>query len=106
MLDALEAADPLLELDALRGRFPDAAIILTLGARGARYADANERTSAAAPRVDSVDTTGAGDTFTGYFLAARAGGASPAASLQEACRAAALSTTKPGAGRRSGTACA
>jgi sugar/nucleoside kinase (ribokinase family) len=43
-----------------------------------------------------VDTTGAGDTHTGVFLAALAAGADPAAAARRANAAAAISVTRPG----------
>jgi sugar/nucleoside kinase (ribokinase family) len=46
--------------------------------------------------VAAVDTTGAGDTHTGVFLAALAAGAAPAAAARRANAAAAISVTRPG----------
>ncbi|RME72546.1 MAG: ribokinase, partial [Verrucomicrobia bacterium] len=51
----------------------------------------------AAPRVQAVDTTAAGDTFIGYLLASLSGGDPLPAALARAVRAAALSVTRPGA---------
>ena len=48
-------------------------------------------------QVKAVDTTAAGDTFIGYFLADRLSGRSIEQSLQTACRAAAISVGRPGA---------
>ena len=42
---------------------------LTLGDQGATYADANTRCSVPAEKVTPVDTTAAGDTFIGFWLA-------------------------------------
>ena len=50
-------------------RFPAAKIVLTLGKDGAVYADANQKHFQPIFKVQAVDTTAAGDTFTGYFLA-------------------------------------
>jgi ribokinase len=51
----------------------------------------------AAFEVAAVDTTGAGDTFLGAFLAARDGGAGPEAALRRASAAAAIQVTRAGA---------
>ena len=50
-------------------RFPAARIVLTLGKDGAVYADAGQKHFQPIFPVKAVDTTAAGDTFTGYFLA-------------------------------------
>lgn len=49
------------------------------------------------PKVDAIDTVGAGDTFVGAFVVAYASGKSVAESLDVACAASALSTLKLGA---------
>ncbi|MFB6106812.1 MAG: PfkB family carbohydrate kinase [Halobacteriaceae archaeon] len=51
------------------------------------------------PSVDPVDTTGAGDTFSGYLAARLAGGASLRRAVEDATVAAALQTTAEGAQR-------
>lgn len=84
-------------LDTLRRRFPRAAIVLTLGHDGAMYADKTERFSAPARRVTAVDTTAAGDTFTGYFLAMLLRGGTPKDAMEIAATAAAIAVTRPGA---------
>ena len=48
-------------------------------------------------RVKAVDTTGAGDTFTGFFLGNILQGKPVTEALRIACAAGALSVTKPGA---------
>ncbi|MFW6773029.1 PfkB family carbohydrate kinase [Nocardioides sp. CPCC 205120] len=65
----------------------------TLGAAGARWAGA----VVPSPRVEPVDTTGAGDTFAGTLAAALARGADRAAALTTAVDAAARSTEWAGA---------
>ena len=84
-------------LTALAKRYPRAEVILTLGADGAWWQAEGERLYRPACKVDAVDTTAAGDTFTGYFLASRAAGDPPAIALERATRAAAIAVTRPGA---------
>jgi ribokinase len=72
--------------------------VVTLGARGALVVPADGPVVLQAPPpVQAVDTTGAGDCFTGALGTALARGAEPADAVREAVAAAALSTTGPGA---------
>ncbi len=84
---------------ALRDRFPHTAVLLTLGAEGSVYLDgalpAPVRQSAYPVRA--VDTTAAGDVFTGYFVAGLAEGLQVPAAMDRASAAAAISVTRPGA---------
>ena len=57
-------------LDKLTALYPHAKIVLTLGGDGSVYAGDGERVRQRAYRVQAVDTTAAGDTFTGFFFAA------------------------------------
>jgi len=86
-------------LSALASAYPGATILLTRGAEGAYAADRGgaRRWRAPSPRVEAVDTTAAGDTFIGYWAAARLEGFGMQASLERACRAAALCVSRPGA---------
>ena len=84
-------------LHALRSTYPETNILLTLGQEGACFAGINGVFSASPPPVDVVDTTGAGDTFTGFFVAEYAQGRSIETALSCACAAAALSVTRRGA---------
>lgn len=70
---------------------------VTLGADGALLLDGDRAYRAAPPRVDVVDTTGAGDVFRGAFITALLRGDAPDAMLRFANAAAALSCTKAGA---------
>ncbi|MFE9556083.1 carbohydrate kinase family protein [Streptomyces sp. NPDC006703] len=73
----------------LSRQFPLVAV--TLGAAGALVAAAGEVIAqVAAPRARALDSTGAGDAFTGGFLAARLRGASPTEAARAGCRAGAL----------------
>ena len=84
-------------LGELASRLPGVGIVLTLGEDGARLRRGDERVQVAAYPVRAVDTTAAGDTFIGYWLAALLEGQGPGEALDMGCRAAALSVTRPGA---------
>ena len=86
-------------MEALSERFPRAEILLTLGKDGCLYQNGQcgERYSQKAYVVAAVDTTAAGDTFLGYFVARRAAGDSVETALQLATAAAALCVLHEGA---------
>jgi ribokinase len=84
-------------VSAARSRWPAAEVVLTLGADGVFYDGAEGRMHVPACPVEAVDTTAAGDTFIGYFLASRLDGATVRDSLATACRAAAIAVGRPGA---------
>ena len=81
----------------LQERLPGTAVVLTMGRHGAAYLDASGVIRHAAIPVEAVDTTGAGDTFIGYFLAELLRGGDPARALAISSHAAALCITRPGA---------
>ena len=83
--------------EMLLARYPGSRVVLTLGSRGCIYQDANTRIARPACRVQAVDTTAAGDTFTGYFVAGIAAGESVEQALEEATKAAAISVSRRGA---------
>lgn len=72
-------------------------VVVTRGAAGALIAE-NGRVTAevAAESAEAVDSTGAGDAFTGAFLAARLAGAGSAWAAGAGCRAAAEAVTRLG----------
>jgi len=81
------------ELDGYRGLLAS-----THGARGAELSrNGKQVASAKPPRVEVVDTTGAGDAFTAALTVSLVGGMSPQAALERACIVGALATTRPGA---------
>ena len=84
-------------LNAMIDLFPSSSVILTLGEKGAVFQDKKQRVSQPAIPVAAVDTTGAGDTFTGYFMANFVIGNSVEDCLRIACRAGAICVTRPGA---------
>ena len=84
-------------LDVMLKRYPESRTVVTLGKAGVLYGDRSERIRVDAVTVDAVDTTGAGDTFIGYFLAGLASGNTVESSLQTAIKASALCVTRHGA---------
>jgi len=78
-------------------QYPESATVLTLGDKGAMYFDTNAVYQELAFAVNAVDTTAAGDTFIGYFLAEFMQSGDPAKALAQGCRAAAICVTRAGA---------
>ncbi len=84
-------------LDTMKSLYPDAALVLTLGREGAIYQLGETKVVQSGFEVEAVDTTGAGDTFTGYYVAGLLREDNIQNRLQTACRAAAMSVTRNGA---------
>lgn len=72
-------------------------VIITLGSKGVHAALYGGDTTFPAEAVKAVDTTAAGDTFIGGFVAGLASGMDEAEAIAQGQRAAAWSVTKPGA---------
>ena len=77
-------------------KFP-AALVLTLGKAGAMYAAGGAVLQHGTYDVPVVDTTAAGDTFTGYFLSGLARGLGPAQALEQASKASSIAVSRKGA---------
>lgn len=94
-------ADPEAAFAALHRRYPRLSVLITLGSKGsAAYRVAGravETVRQEAVRVQAVDTTAAGDTFTGYFIAGLVEHMPLKDCMARAGRAAAISVTRPGA---------
>ena len=84
-------------IEAMLKRFPRSATILTLGEHGVVYADDQATISVPAEKVTPVDTTAAGDTFIGFFIAQKVKLRTVEYCLTIATRAAALCVTRHGA---------
>jgi len=99
-----------IELEQLRQHCPKELaqcrfdLLVTLGEKGAYFRTGDVTTKVVSHRVDVVDTTGAGDTFLGYFLANYAKGVDAGSCLEIANRAAAIQVTRLGAANRIPTA--
>ena len=81
----------------LHERYPSLSLLVTLGGDGSAAFTGTERVRQAAFPVKAVDTTAAGDTFTGYFIARLMEKRPLAECLCRASMAAAVSVTRPGA---------
>ena len=88
--------DPDRQLDDLRLRFPGPALVLTRGPEGAWWCRGGERMHVPATPVAAIDSTAAGDTFAGYFLAGVAAGAQPVEAMRTAAQAASICVTRHG----------
>ncbi|MCQ2458185.1 MAG: ribokinase [Clostridia bacterium] len=89
---------PVVMYEALEKKYPDTRIVLTLGEDGSMARDGDHLVRQASVRVPVVDTTAAGDTFTGFFLHAVMNGTDITSALNRAARAAAITVSRPGAG--------
>lgn len=78
-------------------RFPGAKIVLTLGEEGAIYCEEEKCIWQPSVKVQVADTTAAGDTFTGYFLAGLIENRSVKDAMELAVKAAAIAVSRPGA---------
>ena len=91
-------SDPARIPDAILRRYPDMSMLLTLGSRGAVFARQGQRVYQPAIRAgDTVDTTAAGDTFTGYFAAGLLEGLPVEQNLRRSAAAAGIAVTRKGA---------
>jgi len=86
-------------LDALRHMLPNTQVLLTLGKAGAYFDDGKQRLHHAIYNLPVADTTAAGDTFTGFFLASWAQYKDAYAALEIASKASALAVGRQGAAR-------
>jgi ribokinase len=97
LLDAAAGGLPGTELARRLLDLGPRSVVVTLGAAGAAVADPGEVVEVPAPEVRAVDTTGAGDAFTGALAARLAEGEKLATAVRFAVRVAATSVTRPGA---------
>ncbi|ORX42543.1 Ribokinase-like protein [Piromyces finnis] len=96
-LDAKCNSDPEIMIKELNKKIPLAKIILTIGEKGSFYSDSKTFIKQEAEKVQAIDTTAAGDTFTGYFLSGIFNGQSPEWSMKFATKASSIAVTRHGA---------
>ncbi|MDR1764572.1 MAG: ribokinase [Lachnospiraceae bacterium] len=84
-------------LSVIDKEYPKAKLVLTVGEDGAVYKDGDNIYEQGIYHVPVADTTGAGDTFTGFFLGMTAAGKRPMEALRIAAKAAAICVSREGA---------
>jgi len=97
LADLPREISPPAALDRLVTCFPKAEIILTAGKDGAYYGCGEVRAKGNIIDLPVADTTGAGDTFTGYFIAAREKNMPVPQALSIACKASSIAVSRKGA---------
>lgn len=90
--------DPDKILAKMKESYPDSRVVLTLGSDGSRYSGPEGEFSQPIFKVSAVDTTAAGDTFSGFFMAGIAKGKGVSDCLRMAACASAIAVTRKGAG--------
>lgn len=90
-------SDAKASLEVFKKEYPNLRVMLTLGKKGCVYMDSETVVSREAFSVKAVDTTAAGDTFTGYFLAGISNGIEIEETLKLASCASAIAVSRPGA---------
>ena len=81
----------------LKEKFPHAEIVLTLGREGAIYIGDGVEYYQPIFEAQAIDTTAAGDTFTGYFLAGLTSGMEIPEVMRMSAKASAITVTRSGA---------
>lgn len=89
--------DPNLIISKMITMFPKGRIVLTVGKNGAYYADRAVTVFEPAADVQPLDTTAAGDTFSGYFIAGIIGGYTIERAMKLASTASGIAITRKGA---------
>ena len=84
-------------LARIKELYPKSKIVLTLGGEGSVYQDESGIYRQGIYKVKAVDTTAAGDTFTGYFISSIIDGMPVQEGLSLAAKASAIAVSRPGA---------
>lgn len=84
-------------MNAFLEKYPDSNLILTLGKEGSMFRNSSQTVCQPAFKTKAVDTTAAGDTFSGYFLANIAADKSISEALYAASLAASIAVSRNGA---------
>lgn len=90
-------SDPKKILEIMREKYPAAKVLLTLGKKGSVYQQEGKQVWKEAVTVKAVDTTAAGDTYTGFLLAALSQGKEISYAMEFASTASGIAVTRKGA---------
>lgn len=92
-----DCREPEMCLKYFKDKYPNLKTVLTLGKKGSMFYDSSTEIFQSAYQTNTVDTTAAGDTFTGYFVARIADGDDYEKALKIASAAAAIAVSRNGA---------
>lgn len=91
------SSDPEIMKEQFVKSYPDSILILTLGSQGSLYISKEKSFFQSAFKVKAVDTTAAGDTFTGYLIGALSHGQTAEYAMEIAAKAASITVSRKGA---------
>ena len=84
-------------LEKMREKYPHSSVVLTLGSEGSVYQDETGIYHQEIYKVKAVDTTAAGDTFTGYFISSIIDGKPVQSGRALAANESYIAVSRPGA---------
>jgi sugar/nucleoside kinase (ribokinase family) len=90
------SSDPETQCARLATHYP--LVVIKRGAAGAEAVEGEHRWRVNAPKIEAIDTIGAGDAFVAAFLAARLSGANIQIAIERAAAAGAAASTIIGGG--------
>lgn len=91
------SSDPMQIVENFVAQYSGSCLVLTLGSNGSIFADGKTLVKQPIFPTKAVDTTAAGDTFTGYFLSSVTAGKTVEQALEAASRAASVTVSRKGA---------
>ena len=96
VLNAVESEQLSTALGVTPANLPVPELLITRGSHGALYRSGESEIDVSAFSVKAVDTTGAGDTYLGFFIAGLDGGMDVRGAMRFAAAGAAIQVTRPG----------
>ncbi len=89
--------EPYMILKNMKEKYPECKVVLTVGKEGSYYSDKEDTYYQRVFKVDAVDTTAAGDTFTGYFISGLVQNLEISEMMKRASMASAIAVSRKGA---------